>query len=262
MTNSSLLQSFKIQCRVIGALTLREVLTRYGRKNIGFLWLFVEPMIFIGVITFIWNATRDVHGFKLPITAFAVTGYSSVLLWRNMVSRCSGAMTPNVGLLFHRNVKMIDVFAARILLELAGATISFIFLSAVLIAFGLMDPPVDILKVVFGWIMLAWFGASLALVLGSVSEKSELVEKIWHPLSFLLMPLSGLAYMVDWLGKGFQAVVLYLPMVHGVEVLREGYFGNSVRSHYNLPYMAFICLCLTFLGLLLSREVGKGINPS
>jgi ABC-type polysaccharide/polyol phosphate export permease len=31
---------------VLGALLIRELLTRYGRHNIGFLWLFVEPMIF------------------------------------------------------------------------------------------------------------------------------------------------------------------------------------------------------------------------
>ena len=40
----SLLQSWKIQRRVVWALTLREILTRYGRHNIGFLWLFAEPM--------------------------------------------------------------------------------------------------------------------------------------------------------------------------------------------------------------------------
>lgn len=262
MTKASLFGSLKIQLRVIHALTLREVLTRYGRHNIGFLWLFVEPMMFIIVITLLWNLTKDAHGFKLPITAFAVTGYSSVLLWRNMISRCSGAMTPNIGLLFHRNVKIIDVFVARILLELAGATISFIILSLILIALGLMEPPQDILKVVFGWTMLTWFGASFALVIGSLSERSDMVDKIWTPLSFLLMPLSGLAFMVDWLAKPMQDVVLTLPMVHGLEMIREGYFGSVVRSHYDIGFMAVICLCLSFAGLSLSRDAARRVNPS
>lgn len=262
MTNTSLLKSFKIQMRVVGALTLREVLTRYGRHNIGFLWLFVEPMLFTIVITALWNATKDAHGFKLPITAFAVTGYSSVLLWRNMVSRCSGAMTPNIGLLFHRNVKILDVFFARILLELVGATTAFIALSSIFIALGFMELPQDILKVIVGWVMLTWFGASLALVIGTLSERSEMVEKIWTPMQFLLFPLSGVGFMVDWLAPNFQKVVLQLPMVHGVEILREGYFGNSVRSHYDLGYMATVCLCLTFLGLHLAKATARQINPS
>ncbi|MFN5779339.1 MAG: capsule polysaccharide export ABC transporter permease, partial [Novosphingobium sp.] len=45
-TPSGLTQAWQVQRRVIGALLLREMLTRYGRNNIGFLWLFVEPMLF------------------------------------------------------------------------------------------------------------------------------------------------------------------------------------------------------------------------
>ena len=42
----SLRDSLRVQGRVLVALLLREMLTRYGRHNIGFLWVFVEPMIF------------------------------------------------------------------------------------------------------------------------------------------------------------------------------------------------------------------------
>src|SRR3546814_17090085 len=40
-----LLAGFKIQRNVVAALFMREVLTRFGRHTIGFLWMFVEPMI-------------------------------------------------------------------------------------------------------------------------------------------------------------------------------------------------------------------------
>ena len=69
-------RSWTINRRVIGALLMREMLTRYGRNNIGFLWLFVEPMLFTLVITAFWTATRSIHGSAIPIVAFALTGYS------------------------------------------------------------------------------------------------------------------------------------------------------------------------------------------
>ncbi len=59
--------SLHIARRVIGALLRREMLTRYGRHNIGFLWLFVEPMIFTIGVTILWTATKSVHGSDLPI---------------------------------------------------------------------------------------------------------------------------------------------------------------------------------------------------
>ena len=101
--NENLIESWRIQRRVIWALLLREILTRYGRHNIGFLWLFVEPMLFTVGVTALWTATKSVHGSNLPIVAFAVTGYSGVLLWRNMPTRCVLAIDPNLGLLYHRN---------------------------------------------------------------------------------------------------------------------------------------------------------------
>jgi ABC-type polysaccharide/polyol phosphate export permease len=253
--------SLRIQQRVIWALLMREIITRYGRHNIGFMWMFVEPMLFRLGIAALWSFS-GLHGdAQMPIVAFAVTGYSSVLLWRNMPGRCAKAVEPNLALMYHRNVRVIDIFVSRIILEAAGATISFVILSTVFVAVGWMSVPEDILKVLTGWFMLAWFGAALAMTVGAMSEISEVVEKVWHPVTYLTFPLSGAMFMVGWLPEEARRLVLYLPMVHGVEILREGYFGSSVQAHYDIPYMAMICLFLTLLGLSLSREVGRRVTP-
>lgn len=261
MHQTPFLRSLSLQGRIIGALLLREILTRYGRHNIGFLWLFVEPMMFTLGVAALWSAAKATHGSDLPIVAFAVTGYSSVLLWRNTVMRCTNAIAPNLSLMYHRNVRVIDIFTSRILLEVSGATISFIVLTVFFVAIGWMQPPEDIFKILGGWFLLGWFGAALALVLGALSERSEVVEKVWHPVSYLLFPLSGAAFMVDWLPSAAQEFVLYLPMVHGVEILREGYFGGSVRAHYDVGYASIICFWLTFIGLALTREAGRRVEP-
>lgn len=240
---------------------MREVLTRYGRHNIGFMWMFVEPMLFTLGITALWTFAKMNHGSNIPIVAFAITGYSSVLLWRNMPSRCVGAIEPNLALMYHRNVKLIDIFAARIILEAAGATTSFMVLSCFFISIGWMQGPQDIFKILLGWFMLAWFGSSLAFLLGCLSERSEIVDKLWHPTAYLLFPLSGAAFIVDWLPPTAQKILLFFPMVHGVEILREGYFGSLVRSHYNIPYMISACLCLTVLAFAQERVVSKQVTP-
>jgi ABC-type polysaccharide/polyol phosphate export permease len=240
---------------------MREIITRYGRHNIGFLWLFAEPMMFTLGVTALWSFAKAAHGSSLPIVAFAITGYSSVLLWRNMPGRCSGAIEPNLALMYHRHVKVIDIFAARILLEVAGTTASFITLGIIFTSIGWMKPPEDILKIMLGWLMLAWFGAALAVFIGALSARSEIVEKIWHPMAYLIFPLSGAAFMVDWLPTAAQKFVLLLPMVHGIEILREGYFGSAVHAHYDLAYMAIVNLCLTLFGLSQVRVVSRTVIP-
>jgi len=257
---TSFARSVQIQLRVIGALLMREIITRYGRDNLGFLWLFVEPMLFTLFITALWTAAKITHGSNLPIVAFAVTGYSSVLLWRNCANRCVMAIPPNMGLLYHRNVRVLDLFIARILLEIAGATISFVVLATFFTSLGWMELPADIVGVLSGWLFLAWFAAALASIVGALTAYTEVAERLWHPISYILFPLSGAVFMVDWLPSNFQKFVLLLPMVHGVEMLRGGYFGSAVRTHFDIGYLFVACLLMTLLGLALVKDAGLRVE--
>lgn len=255
-------RSWRIQSRVIGALLLREILTRYGRHNIGFLWLFIEPMTFTVGVTTIWSFAHAGHASSIPIVAFALTGYSTVLMWRNMPSRCITAIEPNQTLLYHRYVKVIDFYIARILLEGIGATMSFTFLSIFFIYIGWLEPPEDVLQVIGGWVLIFWFGAALAVLVGSLAYRNELVDRIWHPIAYLTFPLSGAGFLVDALPTRAQQLMLYIPMVNGVEYLREGYFGSVVRAHYDLGYMIAVNAGLSLIALSQARKVGKRVIPT
>lgn len=253
-------RSLVVQARVIRALLLREVITRFGRKNLGVLWLFLEPMLFTLGVSLLWTSAGLHHGSSMPIVAFAITGYSSVLMWRNTVTRCTSAIEQNLGLLYHRNVQVLDVFVARSVLEVGGVIASFALLSLAFTLAGTIEAPVDLAKVVFGLVLLAWFGAALGLLVGSAVAYSEIVYRLWVPISYLLFPISGAAFMVDWLPAGAQETVLLLPMVHGVELLRDGYFGDTVRTHYDLGYMAGCNLAITLAGLLLLRNAADRLE--
>src|SRR5277367_2110024 len=148
---ASFFRSLAIQYRVLHALLMRELITRDGRDNLGVLWMVVEPMIFTLGVTTLWSAAGLAHGGTgIPIVAFAVTGYSSVLMWRNATSQCSAGIEQNKPLLFHRSVLIIDVFLTRIALEIIGATSSFIFLAFFFTFIGWMPLPDNLLMVLEG----------------------------------------------------------------------------------------------------------------
>ncbi len=254
----SLYNSACIQGRVIWALLMREIITRYGRHNIGFLWMFVAPMLLISIFVSLaaYNKTTSSSG-GFSLVGFAVTGYCAAFLWRNMPGRCINAVEPNLTLMYHRNVKVFDIYVSRIILEAAGESMAFILLSFTFIFLGWMEGPDDILKVLGGWWLLAWFGAAFAITLGSLSEMFKFIEKIWGPFSLLMLSLSGAFFMVDWMPESTQQFLLYLPMIHGTELLREGYFGSAIRAHYDLSYMITCCLCLTLLGLVLIKAAAR-----
>jgi len=260
-TPPPLRRSLSIQARVVHALFLREIITRYGRNGLGVLWLFLEPMMFTMGVAALWTVAQLHTVSNIPIIAFAITGYSSVLLWRNISNRCVKAIEPNLSLMYHRNVKVQDIFIARFLLEVVGASASLILLTLMFVGIGLMQPPHDILMVIIGWFLLAWFGLALGFIVGALSERSEVIERVWHVITYLLFPLSGAMFMVHWLPAAAQDAVLLFPMVHGTEMIRHGFFGDLIPTYEDVGYFATVNLVMTLLGLALTREASRRIQP-
>jgi ABC-type polysaccharide/polyol phosphate export permease len=46
-------------------------------------------------------------------------------------------------------------------------------------------------------------------------------------------------------------------MVHAVELIREGFFGLTIKAKYSLSYLITCNIVLTFVALLLIKQVKK-----
>ena len=250
-----------IQKRVIGALLMREIITRYGRNNIGFLWLFVEPLLMTLMILLLWGAARANQYSDLNIIAFTLTGYPLAMMWRNVSNRAIGAISANASLLYHRNVRVLDTLFARMLLEIAGATIAQIAIVGVLILIGWIPTPADVFYMLMAWLLMAIFAIGLGLVICSIAFKVEAFGKIWGTFSFVMLPLSGAFFFVSSLPQQAQQYVLWMPMVHGTEMFRQGYFGASVITHESISYIVLCNLVLLLLGFIMVNDFSKGVEP-
>ena len=254
-------QSLAVQSRVLGALILREIHTRYARENIGFLWLAGEPVLFAGGViamrTFLHFFGHEQHG--MTLIGFLMTGYLPFLLYRHMISRCIHCVKANSSVLYHRQVRIIDLYLSRLVLEAVGIIVAFVGGCALFIATGLMDPPQNLFLLYAGWFYALWFCAAFSIFVGAASELSNLVEKLYNPFSYLSLPVSGAFYMVEWLPHDWQQIALYVPLVHYFEMIRGGYFGEAVTVHYDIAYLTAWCLVLTFAALATITAVRKRV---
>ena len=197
----------------------------------------------------------------LNIVAFTITGYPMMMMWRNASNRAIGSISANMSLLYHRNVRVLDTIFARMLLEIAGATIAQIAIMSVLIAVRWIEMPADIFYMLLAWLLMAMFAIGLGLIICSVAFHFEPFGKVWGTISFVMMPLSGVFFFVHNLPQQLQHYVLMLPMVHGTEMFRAGYFGNSVTTYGN-PWFILLCnLVLLLLGLAMVTKFSKGDEP-
>ena len=171
--HTSFWESLAIQRRVIGALLMREIITRYGRNNIGFLWLFVEPLLMTLLIVSLWGYIRANQVSSLNMFAFVMTGYPMMMMWRSASSRAIGAIGANISLLYHRNVRVLDTLFARMLLEIAGASIAQVVIVGLFVAMSWIAPPSDVFYMLMAWFLMAMFAIGLGLVICSVAYKFE-----------------------------------------------------------------------------------------
>src|ERR1700744_1880293 len=98
----ALMRGLDSQANVIGALLLRELHTRYGRENIGYLWMILEPSLLAIAVASLHQGGS--HGAGLPPVPFAIGGYCNFMIFRSIVGRGETAIEANKPLLFHRSV--------------------------------------------------------------------------------------------------------------------------------------------------------------
>jgi capsular polysaccharide transport system permease protein len=254
---------WRTQIRVIEALIVRETYTRFGRENIGFAWILVEPLIFCLGLVFLWTVViAGGDKVDVPVIEFIMTGYAPLLMYRHCVLRTMRCMQANGELLFHRQVTILAMYVARLIVEILGTLAAFVLTMGVFIIWGMAEPPEDVALVLAGFGVYILFCIGIAFVVGALSERSETVEKIWSPLSYMTVPLSGTFYMLHWLPQEVRDILVFIPMVSGVEMIRGGYFGAGVPVFYNWQAAVATSLTLLAFGLLMLRNVRRYIEIS
>ena len=249
--------AWQIQKRVIGALMIRELTTRFGRENIGFLWMMAEPLLFATLVSVMWRFVRgpDEHG--VSIFAFVVTGYVPLTLFRHVLTRSISIFVANGSLLYHRQIKLVDFILVRFLIELIGAMMAGIFVGGVMYAVGVFPMPYSFGWLIGGWMLYALFCFSMALVIAPLSELSEVLEKIVPVTTYIMIPVSGTFNMVQWLTPQAREYIVWSPLVSGVEMIRYGVFGEAVTPYYNIPVALGSSLLMAVVGLSLCRRVRR-----
>ena len=237
--------------RALRALMIRELMMRYGRGNIGFLWLVLEPMILCaGVIGLRWliQAHQD-RG--VPLVALLLSGYMPLTLWRHITGKSVFVFRRYVGMLYHRNLTVLDIFATTMALEFVGCTVAYIVNYFALMLVGALDPIRDYGLVIQGWCLMGFLAVGVGAGMAVVTEQYEAAERFVLPLQYLIMPISGFMYMADWLPGYARNIALYIPMLHCFEITRRGFFGDAIPTHYTASYP--ILFASVFLAIFLPR---------
>jgi len=259
---TSLREAFTIQCRVVGALLMRELHTRYGRENIGYLWMILEPGLLAAAVAAIHGVGPNHFGSGIMPVPYAICGYGVFIIFRGIFTRAEGTLESNRPLLYHRMVTIFDMMVSRALLESAGVGMTIAILLLMANIFGLSLPPARPLWMLLGIAYMVWLSLAMSLICCAITHDNRLVARLIHPATYLLMPIAGTFFLMKWIPQPYRDWLSYLPFTHIFEMVRYGMFENLDLENVDLLYLTASCLELSVIGMISIKIVRKHVHLS
>ena len=255
------LQACKVQVRVVHALVFRELRTRFGRQQLGYIWAFLEPMLFVAVLSVVYTIGFKGRAVDVPVILFLVTGIVPFFLFRQTFTRAVGAILSNRPLLTFPQVTPLDLVIGRSVLEALTMVIVFVVVVVAYAVFG--GDPVRIenaVGVVYCICAMSLIGFGAGAFVGSFSIMFPSIERMIPALvNRPLFYTSGMFFTLEMMPEPVIPYLLYNPLLHAIELLR-GYFFVEMSSRYaDHGYLNWAVLIALFLGLLAQRALRKKI---
>lgn len=243
------------QARVIWAIILRDIRTRFFGHGLGYLVAIAWPLAHILILLIVYQFIGRTAPYGTSLSLFFATGLAPFMSFSYMSRFISMSLMMNRPLLQLPAVKVTDLVLGRAILELLASCCMVLLLLGILYVIGVDVVPVDIVQA------YAAFGSALLLGLGFGVVNAILAIAIpgwylaWVLILIILYLSSGILFVADSMPAGLRYLASFNPAFHAVEWMRMAYFEGYTASALDKGYiLAWGCGTL-FAGLLVERLI-------
>lgn len=242
--------------RVVYAIMLRDIRTRFGHTRLGYLWAIIEPithLLTLGVVFYALNSAPPPVGDNLFL--FYITGLVPFLMFSHVSHDIMGAAETNNVMLQLPVVKRTDIVAAHALRALATEIYVGIITFSVAALLGQRGMPADPLSamaaVTLLWLLAVGVGAFNLVVVEAFAS----YDTFYAALIRLLYVGSGIYYspiaMPDWI----RGALAWNPILQGIEFFRSGFFPQYNPHWLDVNYLLIWVVASLAIGFAVERAL-------
>lgn len=239
---------------MIVALVLREMVTTYGRSPGGYLWALLEPIAAIGLLSVVFSLAFHAPSLGSSFPLFFASAYLPFMLFLDVTNKVASALRFSRPLLAYPAVTVLDVIAARFILNVATHILVFVIVMAAILVTAGHAGEIDVPRVIDGLAM----AAVLALGVGSVncylSTAYPIYERLWSVLTRPLVIVSGLFFLLEDVPAKVRDILWLNPLYHVTGEVRAGMYTSYDALYVTPLYVYLPALALFVLGLALLRK--------
>ncbi|MDI7860649.1 ABC transporter permease [Rhizobiaceae bacterium n13] len=238
--------------RVIGALAVRELATRYGQNPLNYFWGLAEPAALIGIYLVVHTLAKAHGTGGDSIILFMITGIMTFRMTRGISGKVLKAISSNQPLLTYPNVKPLDTIIARATIEsLIWLIVCLIFFTAISVY---LDKRVIVHKDEFALALLAvlFFSFSLGAFNAVISILVPFYSNIWNMMGLPLLLASGILYVAAEMPPQILNILVWNPFLHCVEWVRIASYLDY-HTVLDREYLLTVSSILLTVALVLER---------
>lgn len=240
--------------RVIRALLLHFIRSTSGAEPAAYLWLVAEPLIQVGVVVSLYYAMGLTIIYSMPAIPFAIIGIGGWLMFRTILMRVGTGLGREYVLVGFPLISRFDVHVAKSLFF--GITYLITTLLA-LYVYSLWDGsvfairnPVEFLAL---WSGLWLYSLGFALAMATVVQLLPSTKRVLLVVIRGLYLLSGVVVVSEQFSEEDKFILLWNPLVHGMQLLRSTYFHEYTSQDAVPGFFLAATAGLFVLGLTCER---------
>jgi capsular polysaccharide transport system permease protein len=240
--------------RVLFALVVREMTTKFGRSWGGYLWAVAEPLGGILLLTIAFSLAVRTPPLGSNFALFYATGIIPFFLFSNVTASVGQAVATNRGLLTYPVVRPLDAVLAKFITDFLTMFIIGVLLYTGIIRYYALPVALDLVAIFNGFLLMGLLGLGFGTLNCVIFRFWPTWRHIWSMLTKPLFVISCMFYTFESLPAQVQAVMWYNPLNHPIGLMRSGFYSGYEPLYVSPLYVLGIALSGFLVGAYLLRR--------
>ena len=220
--------------RVLFALVVREMATKFGRSWGGYLWAIAEPLGGIMLLTVAFSFAFRKPPLGTNFALFYATGIIPFFLFSNVdrLGRPGDRLEPRAAHLSGGAARSTRCFAKFVTDFLTMFVVGVLLYTGIILYYDL-PVTLDLAAIFNGFLLMGLLGLGFGTLNCVIYGFWPTWRHVWNVLTKPLFIVSGMFYTFESLPPEAQAMLWYNPLIHAIGLMRSGFYAG-----YNAGYVA------------------------
>lgn len=257
--------SHSVKVRPVGrtllAMFIYQLRVMHGESRIALVWALVGPVVLLTLISSLYILMGTHYIMGMDVQTFSLLGATTWIMFRQIAFRSSTAYVSARGLLNFQGVTPLMCALVQALIYVSVYLVVFLVLISAGHALELVTLPKSWPGFLLFVVLMGGFGAALGVLFGSIATFWHFFLRLAPIIERFLQIFAAVFFVSEQLPENLRPWMLWLPLAHGMQLLRSAYFEAYTSHDASLGYFLTSLVFMMVLALAAERLARPNVQP-